>query len=67
MAKEVIRQYLPLLEEEGRGAAAGDDTGRDRHYLPVLPDEDPYQAGHRTCAGCGPANIVNRAETASCL
>ena len=55
MAKEVIRQHLPLLEEEGRGAAAGDDTGRDRHYLPVLPDEDPYQAGHRTCAGCGPA------------
>jgi len=55
MAKEVIRQYLPLLEEEGRGAATGDDSGRDRHYLPELPDEDPYQAGHRTCAGCGPA------------
>ena len=51
----MIRQYLPLLEEEGRDAATGDDTGRDRHYLPELPDEDPYQAGHRTCAGCGPA------------
>jgi hypothetical protein len=55
MAKEVIRQYLPLLEEEGRGAATDDEAGRDRHYLPELPGEDPYQAGHRTCAGCGPA------------
>jgi len=55
MAKEVIRQYLPLLEEEGRGAATDDSTGRDRHYLPDTPEEDPYQAGHRTCAGCGPA------------
>ena len=55
MAKEVIRQYLPLLEEEGRAAATDDDAGRDRHYLPDVPDEDPYQAGHRTCAGCGPA------------
>ncbi len=55
MAKEVIRQYLPLMDEEGRAAAAADDAGRDRHYLPELPDEDPYHAGHRTCAGCGPA------------
>jgi pyruvate ferredoxin oxidoreductase beta subunit/oxalate oxidoreductase subunit beta len=55
MAKEVIRQYLPLMEEEGRAAATDDDAGRDRHYLPDVPDEDPYQAGHRTCAGCGPA------------
>src|ERR1022692_511108 len=55
MAIEVTRQYLPLLEEEGRGAATEDDAGRDRHYLPDMPDEDPYQAGHRTCAGCGPA------------
>ena len=55
MAKEVIRQYLPLLDEEGRGAATDDSAGRDRHYLPDTPEEDPYQAGHRTCAGCGPA------------
>jgi len=55
MAKEVIRQYLPLLEEEGRSAATDDSAGRDRHYLPDTPEEDPYQAGHRTCAGCGPA------------
>jgi len=55
MAKEVIRQHLPLLEEEGRGAATDDAAGRDRHYLPDTPEEDPYQAGHRTCAGCGPA------------
>ena len=53
MAKEVVRQYLPLLEEEGRGAATDDAVGRDRHYLPDTPEEDPYQAGHRTCAGCG--------------
>ena len=38
MAKEVIRQYLPLMEYEGRGAATDDETGRDRHYLPDLPD-----------------------------
>ena len=55
MAIEVTRQYLPLLEEGGRGDAVDDDEGRDRHYLPDMPDEDPYQAGHRTCAGCGPA------------
>ena len=55
MAIEVTRQHLPLLEEEGRGAATDDEAGRDRHYLPDMPDEDPYQAGHRTCAGCGPA------------
>ncbi len=29
--------------------------GATLHYLPDLPEEDPYQAGHRTCAGCGPA------------
>ena len=55
MAKEVVRQYLPLMDEEGRSAATDDDLGRDRHYLPDTPEEDPYQAGHRTCAGCGPA------------
>ena len=49
MAIEVTRQFLPLLEEEGRGAATDDDAGRDLHYLPDMPDEDPYQAGHRTC------------------
>ena len=37
---------LPLLDEE---------DGRDLYYLPDLPEEDPYAAGHRTCAGCGPA------------
>jgi pyruvate/2-oxoacid:ferredoxin oxidoreductase beta subunit len=55
MSHEVIRQHLPLLDEGGRGDAADDELGRDRHFLPDLPDEDPYQAGHRTCAGCGPA------------
>ena len=55
MAFEVIRQQLPLLPEEGRAAAADDAGGRDLHYLPDLPEEDPYAAGHRTCAGCGPA------------
>ena len=55
MAIEVTRQYLPLLDEEGRAAAVDEETGRDRHYLPDMPDEDPYQAGHRTCAGCGQA------------
>jgi pyruvate/2-oxoacid:ferredoxin oxidoreductase beta subunit len=55
LTQEVVRQYLPLFDEQGRAAAVGDDVGRDRHYLPDLPVEDPYQAGHRTCAGCGPA------------
>lgn len=55
MATEVIRQHLALLEEEGRGAAVADDIGRDLHYLPDLPEDDPFQGGHRTCAGCGPA------------
>jgi pyruvate ferredoxin oxidoreductase beta subunit/oxalate oxidoreductase subunit beta len=55
MAKEVVRQHLPMLAEGGRGAATDDAVGRDRHYLPDTPEEDPYQAGHRTCAGCGPA------------
>ncbi len=45
MTHEVIRQTLPLLEEDER----------DLYYLPDLPEEDPYAAGHRTCAGCGPA------------
>ena len=45
MSYEVVRQQLPLIEEEER----------DLHYLPDLPEEDPYAAGHRTCAGCGPA------------
>ena len=46
MTHEVVRQTLPLLDEE---------DGRDLYYLPDLPEEDPYAAGHRTCAGCGPA------------
>lgn len=54
MAQAVVRQYLPLLPEDGRSAAVADQE-RLRHYLPDLPEEDPYQAGHRTCAGCGPA------------
>ena len=45
MTHEVVRQTLPLFEEDGR----------DLYYLPDLPEEDPYAAGHRTCAGCGPA------------
>ena len=45
MAAEVRKQELPLFEEEARL----------RHYLPELPEEDPYGPGHRTCAGCGPA------------
>ena len=53
------RSDPPAPAAAGRGAAAAtavdDDAGRDRHFLPDLPDEDPYQAGHRTCAGCGPA------------
>ena len=55
MAHEVVRHNLPLFDEEGRSAAVDDEAGRDRHYLPDLPEEDPYAAGHRTCAGCGPA------------
>jgi len=55
VATEVIRQHLELLEEDGRGAAVADDIGRDLHYLPDVPEDDPFQAGHRTCAGCGPA------------
>ena len=55
MAHEVIRQQLPLFDEDGRGGATDDEHGRDLYYLPDLPDEDPYAAGHRTCAGCGPA------------
>ena len=46
MTHQVVRQTLPLLAEE---------DGRDLYYLPDLPEEDPYAAGHRTCAGCGPA------------
>src|SRR5918999_3543799 len=52
---EVVRQRLPLFEEQGRSASVPDSIGRNLHYLPDLPTEDPYQAGHRTCAGCGPA------------
>jgi pyruvate/2-oxoacid:ferredoxin oxidoreductase beta subunit len=52
---EVVRQRLPLFEEQGRSASVPDTVGRNLHYLPDLPSEDPYQAGHRTCAGCGPA------------
>ena len=55
MAFEVIRHQLPLFDEEGRSAATDDEHGRDLYYLPDLPEEDPYAAGHRTCAGCGPA------------
>ena len=55
MAYEVVRHHLPLFDEEGRSAATDDEAGRDRHYLPDFPEEDPYAAGHRTCAGCGPA------------
>ena len=55
MTFEVIRQQLPLFEEDGRAAATDDSRGRDLYYLPDLPEEDPYAAGHRTCAGCGPA------------
>ena len=50
MAFEVIRHQLPLFDEEGRAAAADDEQGRDLYYLPDLPEEDPYAAGHRTCA-----------------
>ena len=49
MAHDVVRQTLPLLAEE---------DGRDLYYLPDLPEEDPYAAGHRTCAGCGPGDPV---------
>ncbi|HEV8373527.1 MAG TPA: hypothetical protein VGR68_10000, partial [Actinomycetota bacterium] len=55
LTQDVVRQYLPLFDEQGRATTVDDDVGRDRHYLPDLPVEDPYQAGHRTCAGCGPA------------
>src|SRR6202162_2567786 len=55
MTYEVVRHDLPLFDEEGRFAAVDDEAGRDRHYLPDVPEEDPYAAGHRTCAGCGPA------------
>jgi len=50
-----------LLEGEGARAATDDEAGRDRHYLPDMPDEDPYQAGHRTVRGVGPA-----IDTAGC-
>jgi pyruvate ferredoxin oxidoreductase beta subunit/oxalate oxidoreductase subunit beta len=52
---EIERPLLPLFDEHGRGAAVDDESGRDLHYLPDLPEEDPFQGGHRTCAGCGPA------------
>ncbi|HMD23881.1 MAG TPA: hypothetical protein VKH61_07255, partial [Streptosporangiaceae bacterium] len=55
MAHEVIRHQLPLFDEDGRAGATDDEHGRDLYYLPDLPEEDPYAAGHRTCAGCGPA------------
>ena len=55
MAPEVIRHQLPLFDEDGRAGATDDEHGRDLYYLPDLPEEDPYAAGHRTCAGCGPA------------
>ncbi|HLQ61589.1 MAG TPA: thiamine pyrophosphate-dependent enzyme, partial [Candidatus Acidoferrales bacterium] len=45
MAIEVERQELPLFEIENRS----------RWYNPDLPETDPLVAGHRTCAGCGPA------------
>ena len=59
MAFEVVRHNLPLFDEEGRAAATDDEAGRDRHYLPDFPEEDPYAAGHRTCAGCGPASTLS--------
>jgi hypothetical protein len=52
---EVVRQRLPLFEQQGRMAGMSDSVGRNLHYLPDMPSEDPFQAGHRTCAGCGPA------------
>src|SRR5919108_393591 len=55
LTQEVVRQHLPLLDEQGRATTVDDDVGRNLHYLPDTPEEDPYQAGHRTCAGCGPA------------
>ena len=39
----------------GARAPPTTSTGGTCYYLPDLPEEDPYQAGHRTCAGCGPA------------
>jgi pyruvate ferredoxin oxidoreductase beta subunit/oxalate oxidoreductase subunit beta len=45
MAQDIPRQHLELFPEEHR----------NRHYLPDLPETDPYTPGHRTCAGCGPA------------
>ena len=59
MAPEVIRHQLPLFDEDGRAGATDDEHGRDLYYLPELPEEDPYAAGHRTCAGCGPATTVS--------
>ena len=53
MTHEVIRQQLPLFDEDGRAGATDDEHGRDLYYLPDLPEEDPYAAGHRTCAGWG--------------
>ena len=41
MSFEVIRQELPLFDEEGRGSATDDEHGRDLHYLPDVPEEDP--------------------------
>jgi pyruvate/2-oxoacid:ferredoxin oxidoreductase beta subunit len=45
MPVEVEKQFLPLFEIRSDA----------RHFQPDLPVTDPYVAGHRTCAGCGPA------------
>ena len=45
MAIDVEKQFLPLFEVRTDA----------RHFQPDLPATDPYVAGHRTCAGCGPA------------
>jgi pyruvate ferredoxin oxidoreductase beta subunit/oxalate oxidoreductase subunit beta len=46
MAIEVDKQVMPLFLT---------DEKRSLWYNPDLPETDPLVAGHRTCAGCGPA------------
>jgi len=61
MAKEVVRQHLPMLAEGGRGAATDDAAGRDRHYLPDTPEGTP------TRPATAPAPAAGRpSSTAGC-
>ena len=61
MAKEVIRQYLPLLEEEGRGAATDDDAAATATTCPNSPTRIPIRPGTAPARAAGP-----RSSTGGC-